>query len=252
MQKLLGLLAVVCALFGCGGETTGAGGSGGDPPQGGGGSGGTGGAETTTATVGTTAVTTSSSTETPPACGLSEPLVCSYPDPFKGYYPGAVQDGSLGPAPGEDGTVASASCFDPIPSGVTLTRAVVGFNGEPPVELAIDAWTQAGTDPGTHVVAPAVAALEVVELGPDGLTSGVYVLASPLSGDGLVPCMGARVVDYYPLTMVPSDECYQPARSWWYGLPKGEDGSWTWAMLDCPKDDSILSYRREYPYELRE
>lgn len=254
MRKLLWLL-VVCALacFGCGDDgTTGSGGSGGATSQGGGGAGGggEGGGESTTA-IGTTMLTTSSTTE-PPMCGLPEPAGCSYPEPFKGYHPGAIQDGSLGPAPGEDGTTASASCFDPLPAGKVLTRAAVGFNGMPPAELAIDAWTQDGADPGVRVPAPVKLTLESVYDGPDTLSTGVYVLATPLSGEGLTPCMGMLLSDHYPLTMAASDACYQPARSWFYGLPKNPDGTWTWSMLDCPEDDSILSYRREYPYELME
>jgi hypothetical protein len=154
--------------------------------------------------------------------------------------------------PGEDGTTASASCMDPLPVGVTLTRAAIGFDGEPPVEIAIDAWVQDGEDPEERIPAPQTAFLESIDLGPSGLTMGVYVLTTPLSGSGLVPCVGTMVGDYQPPTLVPSDVCYKPARSWWYGLPKFGEGVWTWSMLDCPKDDSILSYRRELPYELRE
>lgn len=239
------IVASVCLVSGCG--------DGDSVSTGTGGAGGVGGSASTVSqtvsTIGTTALPTTTSAL--PACGLPEPEGCSYPDPFKGYYPDAPQDGGLGPAPGEDGTTASASCFEPMPAGVVLSRAVVGFNFEPPAELPIDAWAQAGEDPGERVPAPLLATLESVEDGPSGLTSGVYLLPQPVTGEGLVPCIGTMVGDYQPPTMVPSDDCYRPARTWWYGLPKTATGAWTWAMLDCPKDPSILSYRRELPYELR-
>lgn len=242
------MVMLAAVLGACGGvdseSTTGSGGGGGSTTSDGGGT-----TAASTTSIGTVVSTTT--TVPPPVCGLPEPEGCSYPEPFKGYYPGAVQSGALGPASGEDGTTASASCFDPLPADVTFTRAVVGFNEEPPAELLIDAWTQEGTDPGDRLPAPQLAVLESTEDGPDSLTSGVYVLASPVSGEGLVPCMGTMVGDYRPPTMLPADACYQPARTWWYGLPKLGDGVWTWSMLDCPEDESILSYRRELPYELR-
>lgn len=235
-------------------------GCGGGEPLPGGGSGGYGGADgsggtastidETVSTVGTTALQTTTSAPAP-ACGLPEPAGCTYPDPFKGYHPDALQEGGLGPAPGRDGTTASASCLAPMSAGDVLLRAVVGFNGEPPLELPIDAWAQAGEHPGERVPAPLLATLETVESGPGGLTSGVYLLPQPVTGAGLVPCIGTMVGDYQPPTMIPADECYQPARAWWYGLPATNAEMWTWAMLDCPEDPSILSYRREFPYELR-
>lgn len=219
------------------------------------GGGGTGGATSTTstdATVSTSSISSTSTTTTAaPMCGAPEPDGCVYPERLKGYYPGAQQQGAFLPAPGEDDTVASASCMDPLSEGVTITRAVVGFASDPPMFLPIDTWTQTGEDPGERVPDPKMAILESVEDGPDSLTSGVYIIDAPIAGDGLTPCIALVAEDYYPFTMAPSDECYQPARSWWYGLPKNGDGSWSWAMLDCPEDDSILSYRSEFAYELR-
>lgn len=241
--------ALLILLAGCGGsDTTGtsAGGAGGTTSQGGGGEGG--------ATLSTTGVSSSSTTTSaPPACGEPEPAGCSYTDALKGYYPGAVQEGGFLPAPGEETDGASASCLDPLAVDTVITRAVIGFASDPPPTLAIDVWTQAGEDPGERVPAPQIATLEAIEDGPDSLTSGVYLLAAPVSGDGLVPCVGLRVVDYLPATMLPADACYHPRRSWWYGLPATGDPAapLTWAALDCPEDDSILSYRREFPYELR-
>lgn len=201
----------------------------------------------------TTGISSTSTSDEVLPCGVPEPLGCIYPEPLKGYYPGAQQRGAFLPAPGEETDGGSASCMRPLAPGVVITRAVVGFAAEPPTELALDVWTQDGEDPGERVMVPQLATLESVESGPDLLTSGVYVLGAPVSGDGLVPCIGLRVVDYLPPTMIPSDTCYRPNITWWYGLPETGNPSspLTWAAIACPEDDSILSYRREFPYELR-
>jgi hypothetical protein len=249
MQYVMMMLAMLWAL-GCDPSgTTGTGGGGGTTAaQGGGGEGGA----TTIGTTSAPGVTTTTSTN-PPACGTPEPPGCSYEDAWAGFSAADAQvGGGLLPAPG-DAAGALASCMRPLPSGLTLTRAVFGFTGEPPAELPIAAWTQDGSDPGQHDPTAAVAMLETTEAGPDGLTLGVYLLASSLAGEGLTPCVGARLSDYLPASLTPSDGCYQPARTWWLGLPADPAGpsGLTWAMLDCPKSPQILPYRVEYPLGLR-
>lgn len=256
MKTLMLVLVALGLVAGCGSETTtdasdGQGGSETTASQGGGGSGGQGGGGETT--VSTTSISTSSTTTTAlPECGTPEPVGCTYPEPFLGYWPDAIVEGGFLPAPGRETDGGSASCFEPMVEGESLGRALVGFASDPPETFALDAWTQTGSDPGERVMAPTVISLESTFAGPSGLTMGVYTLTTPLSGAGLTPCVGTKVVDYLPFTLAVSDVCYQPAHSWWYGLPitGNPEKPLTWAMLACPKSDQILSYYREMPYGL--
>lgn len=247
-KTMITTLLMLCAL-GCGGgetSTTTSSGNGGSTTTDATGEGGTGGEA---GTGGASATTTTATA--PAACDDPIPAGCSYPDPFAGWYPMAAQSGAFIPAPGrQEG--ASASCFDPLGPDA-LTRAAIGFPGDPPAELPIDAWLQEGNVISDHVPSPQLAMLEATEAGDGGLTFGVYLLTSPLSGEGLVPCVALRVKDHLPVGMVPSDACYQPRRAWWLGLPADPNGphGLTWAPMFCPVDDSILSSDREFPYALR-
>lgn len=245
MGKSFVLCVLIASLIGCGSSvesstTTGSGGATGSSSGGS-----TGGVTISTAT-------TTSTTTVEPVCSDPDPLGCSYPEPNKGYYPGADAGGAVFPLPGEE-EGATASCMDPL-DDKPYGHVAVAFEVDAPAQMAIEVWTQPTQDPTGHIVQPALLDLVSTENGPSTLVTGVYALPAPVQAPGLVPCIGIRVADLHPSTLLPSDACYQPTRTWYYGLPATGNPAdpLTWSMLECPVDPDILGYRREYPYELRQ
>lgn len=241
MNRLVMIVGVMAMVIGCGGAGGGGGGSEETTSSSGGSDGGT----TTVTTTSTTTSGTGGSVA--PTCGASVPKACSYPEDALGFDPADGMDvGPIYPYPGRADLGGSASCMGPFDAERSFTRALVGFPGPVPGVIALDVWTQDGRDPGKRV--PEWTPRTLVDVtDAAGITFGRYEIAVTVPA-GEVVCVGAPLAEYTPRAMT-TGACYEPRRTWWYGLPI-VDGIPSWAMLECPEDDAIAPYGFDLPYGL--